>query len=162
MYPPATVDRALRLSDIGVTDREIAQIFGVPVAVIQRWRAGRRRAASGIAGLRATACPRCYPKAIDESAYAYLLGLYLGDGYIVRGRRMCTRSLSPAPTTGRASSRLPGMRCRSSCPCRECAVSGSRDARWSGAIRSTGHACSRNSDRDANTIGRSSWKAGRT
>ena len=87
MYPPAPVDRALRLSDIGVTDREIAQIFGVSVAVIQRWRAGRRRAASGIAGLRATACPRCYPKAIDESAYAYLLGLYLGDGYIVRGRK---------------------------------------------------------------------------
>ena len=81
------VDRALRLSDIGVTDREIAQIFCVPVAVIQRWRAGRRRAASGIAGLRATACPRCYPKAWDESAYAYLLGLYLGDGYIVRGRK---------------------------------------------------------------------------
>jgi hypothetical protein len=87
MHPQHTVDSALRLSDIGVLDREIAQIFGVSVAAIRHWRAGRRRAASGTAGLRATACPRCYPKPIDEPAYAYLLGLYLGDGHIAHGRR---------------------------------------------------------------------------
>jgi transposase len=47
MYSQASVDAALRLSDIGVTDREIAQIFGVSVAVIQRWRFGQRRLPQG-------------------------------------------------------------------------------------------------------------------
>jgi hypothetical protein len=87
MYSQRTVDAALRLSDSGVLDREIAQIFGVSIAAIRHWRAGRRRAVSGPAGLRATACPLCYPKPIDEPAYAYLLGLYLGDGHIAHGRR---------------------------------------------------------------------------
>jgi hypothetical protein len=32
-------------------------------------------------------CPRCHGRSLHESAYAYLLGLYLGDGHIVRGRR---------------------------------------------------------------------------
>lgn len=87
MDSQAPVDAALHLSDIGVTDKEIAQIFGVSVAVIQRWRFGQRRAASGFAGVRAAACPRCYPQPMNEPAYAYLLGLYLGDGYIARGRK---------------------------------------------------------------------------
>lgn len=39
------------------------------------------------AALRRTGCPRCHGRSIDESAYAYLLGLYLGDGHIARGRR---------------------------------------------------------------------------
>jgi len=33
------------------------------------------------------ACPRCHEAPIDEPAYAYLLGLYLGDGWISRERR---------------------------------------------------------------------------
>jgi hypothetical protein len=87
MYSQRTVDAALRLSDSGVLDREIAQIFGVSVAAIRHWRAGRRRAGGGPAALRATACPLCYPKPFDEPAYAYLLGLYLGDGHIAHGRK---------------------------------------------------------------------------
>ena len=39
------------------------------------------------AALRRTGCPRCHGRSMDESAYAYLLGLYLGDGHIARGRR---------------------------------------------------------------------------
>ena len=31
--------------------------------------------------------PRCHARPMDESSYAYLLGLYLGDGHIVHGPR---------------------------------------------------------------------------
>lgn len=34
-----------------------------------------------------TRCPRCDGRPLDEQAYAYLLGLYLGDGHITHGRR---------------------------------------------------------------------------
>jgi hypothetical protein len=87
MYPQATVNTALRLSAIGILDTENARICGVSVAAIRHWRAGRRRVASGIATAKMTACPRCHARSMDESAYAYLLGLYLGDGHIARGRR---------------------------------------------------------------------------
>ncbi len=87
MYPQATVNTALRLSAIGILDKENARICGVSVAAIRHWRAGRRRVASGIATAKMTACPRCHARSMDESAYAYLLGLYLGDGHIARGRR---------------------------------------------------------------------------
>jgi hypothetical protein len=32
-------------------------------------------------------CPRCHGRPLDEKAYVYLLGQYLGDGYIVAMRR---------------------------------------------------------------------------
>ena len=85
MYPQATVNTALHLSAIGVFDRENAQICGVSVAAIRNWRSGRRRAPRR--DDRRAQCPRCHGRAVDEPAYAYLLGLYLGDGHIVRAPR---------------------------------------------------------------------------
>ena len=47
------------------------------------WRYGtRQNAATAVAR-----CPRCDGKELAEDAYAYLLGLYLGDGHITHGRR---------------------------------------------------------------------------
>jgi len=80
MYPQATVNTALHLSAIGVFDRENAQICGVSVAAIRNWRSGRRRAPRR--DDRRAQCPRCHGRAVDEPAYAYLLGLYLGDGHL--------------------------------------------------------------------------------
>jgi hypothetical protein len=83
MYPRSTVELALLLSRLGVVDRENALICGVSVRTIRHWRYGTRRNA-------ATArprCPRCDGKALNEDAYAYLLGLYLGDGHLTHGRR---------------------------------------------------------------------------
>jgi hypothetical protein len=82
MYPQSTVDFALRLSAIGVLDQETAQICGVSIGAIRHWRSGRRRALP-----KANTCPHCHGKPLDEPAYAYLLGLYLGDGHIARGAR---------------------------------------------------------------------------
>ena len=83
MHPQATVDFALCLSAIGVLDHETAQICGVSIGAIRHWRSGRRRVASS----KAKTCPHCHGRPLDESAYAYLLGLYLGDGHIVHGPR---------------------------------------------------------------------------
>jgi hypothetical protein len=87
MYPQSTVDFALHLSAIGVLDQETAQICGVSIGAIRHWRSGRRRASSGRALSKANACPRCHGRPLDEPAYAYLLGLYLGDGHIAHGPR---------------------------------------------------------------------------
>jgi hypothetical protein len=84
MHPQATVDRARALSELGVFDREVALIVGVPLRTVRKWRTGRRRAPGR--GPARVPCPRC-----DEDVtlpepcadYAYLLGLYLGDGHIV-------------------------------------------------------------------------------
>src|SRR5215470_4839358 len=73
MYPRATVDIAKSLSDLGILDRENAEICGVSMATIRHWRRGSRRNGKE-AGPR---CPRCHARPLDESAYAYLLGLYL-------------------------------------------------------------------------------------
>jgi hypothetical protein len=85
MYPQATVDRARSLSKQGLYDREVAQLTGVPLSTVRKWRTGRRRADD--LGRRKRACPRCDEVPLDELAYAYLLGLYLGDGYIIRQRK---------------------------------------------------------------------------
>jgi hypothetical protein len=68
----------------GLSDREVAQITGVPIRTIQKWRTGTRRAPGG---KRRSDCPRYTGRPLHEPAYAYLLGLYLGDGWLTRGRR---------------------------------------------------------------------------
>lgn len=83
MYPQAIVDTARTLSAQGLYDREVAQITGVPLPTVRKWRTGKRRAPSGNRR-RKWNCPRCDGAPLDEPAYAYLLGLYLGDGHLTR------------------------------------------------------------------------------
>ena len=83
MYPRPTVDLALLLSSLGVLDRENAQICGVSIRTIRHWRHGSRRDPAKVQ----PRCPRYDGKSLDEDAYAYLLGLYLGDGHLTRGQR---------------------------------------------------------------------------
>ncbi len=70
----------------GLNDCEIARATGIPRSTVREWRSGRSR--SGKRSHRwATACPKCGHAAHDVAAlpewhYAYLLGLYLGDGCI--------------------------------------------------------------------------------
>ena len=83
-----TVDSALRMSDNGVSDRANAEIHGVAIKTIRRWRRQYQRLGLPRGqGFRPTACPRCDGAALDKSAYALLLGWYLGDGSIARARR---------------------------------------------------------------------------
>jgi hypothetical protein len=87
MYPANTVDLAKLLSSLGILDRENAAICGVSVGAIRHWRAGNRRADPSITRQSPPICPRCHGRALNAEAYAYLLGLYLGDGHITRSRR---------------------------------------------------------------------------
>ena len=83
-----TVASALRDSDAGMSDAENAAKHGVAIKTIRRWRREyqRRGRSRGQAHLRAS-CPRCDAGDLDSAAYAELLGWYLGDGHISRGRR---------------------------------------------------------------------------
>lgn len=86
MYPRGTVEVALVLSEADVLDRETALICGVSIGAIRHWRHGTRQSAAA-SGHSTSACPRCDGRSLDELAYAYLWGLYLGDGNLTRGRR---------------------------------------------------------------------------
>jgi hypothetical protein len=82
----ATVESALRASDAGLSDAENARLHAVAVQTIRRWRRLYQR--RGLPrGQGRTPCPRCEGGELDRVAYAELLGWYLGDGHISRGRR---------------------------------------------------------------------------
>ena len=85
MHPRATVDKALRLSRQGLIDREVARFTGVSIGAVQKWRTGLRRTPEK--ERKHANCPRCDGTPLDELAYAYLLGLYLGDGCLIRQRK---------------------------------------------------------------------------
>lgn len=96
MYSQNTVDLARLLSDIGIFDRENAQICNVSVRSIRHWRQGDRRKVPIRERVGASNCPRCHQRPLDERAYSYLLGLYLGDGHIVHARKTYLLSLACA------------------------------------------------------------------
>ncbi|MCO5967338.1 helix-turn-helix domain-containing protein [Actinoallomurus soli] len=81
MYDRRILERALTLSRRGFTDREVARMCGVSIGAVRHWKYGTRR--SKQAAPRKFDCPRCHERSLDEQSYAYLLGLYLGDGHIV-------------------------------------------------------------------------------
>jgi hypothetical protein len=87
MYPRDTVELAKLLSGLEILDRENAAICGVSIAAVRHWRRGSRRMPGTAVRSEIPRCPLCHGCALDESAYGYLLGLYLGDGHITRGRR---------------------------------------------------------------------------
>ncbi len=87
MYPRRIVNTALLLSSCGVLDRETAVICDVSVGAIRHWRSGRRRSPHSTSRRSEARCPRCHDRPLDKQAYAYLLGLYLGDGHISSGAR---------------------------------------------------------------------------
>jgi hypothetical protein len=85
MRPRSEVDRVLLLAASGLNDCQISRRTGIPRTTVRSWRHGRtpKRGLARQGG----SCLRCagyrfpIPGATDH-AYAYLLGLYLGDGHI--------------------------------------------------------------------------------
>lgn len=86
MHPARVVDRARSLLAAGLNDRQVAQTLGVSTSCVWKWRTGIRRNPAH-ENDRSRGCPRCHGSPLDEVAYAYLLGLYLGDGCLTLGRR---------------------------------------------------------------------------
>jgi hypothetical protein len=70
-----TVDSALRMSDAGVSDRVNAEVHGVAIKTIRRWRrVYQRQGLPRGTAFQGTPCPRCDGADLDERAYALLLG----------------------------------------------------------------------------------------
>jgi hypothetical protein len=71
----------------GLNDCEVARRSGVPRSTVQEWR--NRPVPPGTLSRRrhVKPCPRCDGAPVDEAAYAYLLGLYPGDGCLSKYRR---------------------------------------------------------------------------
>ena len=87
---------ARRLSSLGTSDSHVARVLCLPRETVRDWRRGGWRRTDATAGQDPT-CPVCigpYRRNVsrvsggdfDAAAYAYLLGLYLGDGWLSRHR----------------------------------------------------------------------------
>jgi hypothetical protein len=64
----------------GMNDCAISRLMGISRGTIRDWRTGKVRA--GPASHRRNQCPVCGVGHLNQDSYAYLLGLYLGDGWI--------------------------------------------------------------------------------
>lgn len=80
--PASEVEAVLKLVAEGHNDCAISRITGIPRGTAREWRiyGGQRR--PGTKEARPRDCPVCDGAALDAGWYAYLFGLYLGDGYI--------------------------------------------------------------------------------
>jgi hypothetical protein len=67
------------LAEAGINECMIERATGIPRQTFRSWR-NPRYVPRG--EHRGNDCPRCGEGFFDPSAYAYLLGLYLGDGYV--------------------------------------------------------------------------------
>lgn len=85
MRPEGQYRRALALIHAGVDDCEIGRRLNIPRGTIRDWRGGVKSGSGGRtkswSGRRSDGgCFRCGGAWLDARAYAYLLGVYLGDG----------------------------------------------------------------------------------
>lgn len=85
MRPASEYKEALRLIEAGINDCQVARNLGIPRGTIRDWRVGLEARSGGRtkhwSDRRAAGpCFRCSGDRVDEEAYVYLLGVYLGDG----------------------------------------------------------------------------------
>lgn len=80
MRPEQEYRTALKLIEAGFNDCEVGRRLGIPRGTIRYWRVRGRSQETG-------RCPLCDSEVLDTEAYAYLLGAYLGDGWIWEGPR---------------------------------------------------------------------------
>lgn len=73
---------ALSLLRSGSKNADVARQLNVPLGTFSYWLHMDRAKRGECPGSHDPKCPRCDGRALDEGAYTYLLGLYLGDGHI--------------------------------------------------------------------------------
>lgn len=81
MRPHHEYEEALRWIRWGLNDCQVSRLTNIPRQTVRGWRMNAPRP-----GL--SECPRCTSRRLNEQAYAYLLGMYLGDGHIAKQRRI--------------------------------------------------------------------------
>ncbi|POX60228.1 hypothetical protein C3492_27640 [Streptomyces sp. Ru62] len=74
--------KALALLRSGAKNADVARELNVPVGTVGYWKHVDRAKRGECPGRHDPPCPRCHGRKLDETAYSYLLGLYLGDGHI--------------------------------------------------------------------------------
>ncbi|MGW6843099.1 helix-turn-helix domain-containing protein [Streptomyces sp. NPDC054958] len=77
-----TRQTALALLRDGTRNAEVARRLKVPLGTVGYWKHVDRAKRGESPGSHNPDCPRCDGSPLDAEAYAYLLGLYLGDGHI--------------------------------------------------------------------------------
>jgi hypothetical protein len=95
MRPDIDVRRVFELWNQGLAKKRIARETGVSHAQVRRWL--RRGLDEVLSSPMRQAAPACngidceFVTTVDGPAYAYLLGMYLGDGWLTVGRRQVYR-----------------------------------------------------------------------
>ncbi|MFD9501680.1 helix-turn-helix domain-containing protein [Streptomyces sp. NPDC060035] len=92
-HGPEVRHRAVAMLRNGVRNADVARKLNIPTGTISYWKHMDRAKRGECPGAHRYPCPRCDGE-LDQAAYAYLLGLYLGDGHIIQNRAMKTPSLS--------------------------------------------------------------------
>lgn len=82
MRPQREVDTVLELVSLGFSDAEVAERTGIPRRTVLDWRHGRTPQ-----GGRDWPCDYANHLPIPSGRYAYLFGLYLGDGCLSEAHR---------------------------------------------------------------------------
>ncbi|MFG1950833.1 helix-turn-helix domain-containing protein [Micromonospora sp. NPDC048830] len=98
MHPPEIRARARRLYLAGATVAEAARAVGVSYPTVRHWCKIRPEPKPQGTALRCFRCRTDVGNPTDLGQYAYLLGLYLGDGYLVTTARVPVLRISCADT----------------------------------------------------------------
>ncbi|MFF5216399.1 transcriptional regulator [Micromonospora sp. NPDC000442] len=88
MHPPEVRARAQSLYLTGATVAEVARSVGLPYATVRDWCRDRPMSRMRTTALRCFRCRADVGNPTIGAAYAYLLGLYLGDGHLVTSARV--------------------------------------------------------------------------
>ncbi|MFE4356009.1 helix-turn-helix domain-containing protein [Kitasatospora sp. NPDC056800] len=79
----STRAEAVLLLRQGVRNSEVSRRLGVPTGTVSWWKHQDLAKRNNLPGRKRSACMHCYGDQLNRPAYAYLLGLYLGDGHIL-------------------------------------------------------------------------------
>jgi hypothetical protein len=81
MRPKAEIERVKDLVAQGLNNCEIVRATGIPLTTVYRWRLNPH---VGSARPGQATCPICQGGHLPKADYAYLLGLFLGDGHVAK------------------------------------------------------------------------------
>lgn len=81
-HSPEIRHKALALLRSGTTGAEVARQLNVPRGTVSYWLHMDRSKRDECPGSHNPMCHRCNGVDLDETAYSYLLALYLGDGHV--------------------------------------------------------------------------------
>ncbi|MGS2615207.1 hypothetical protein ACVCAH_11880 [Micromonospora sp. LZ34] len=88
MHPPHFRARARALHARGDNIQSVARTLSLAYATVWHWCVDRPEPAVVGTALRCFRCSPAVDNPTDPAAYAYLLGLYLGDGHLVTSARV--------------------------------------------------------------------------